>query len=368
MAEDSWDAKAITVSRGRGFGPWYSIMRWIGRRCTTHFFSSVDVIGELDSVPAEGPFILVCTHFSTIMDVAVISAHLPHNRPIHYWAKKGLYRGKTIAWILNDSGNIQVDRKTKSNQDLFQGTFDAMQAGEAIGLFPEGGSYTEPKLHSMKAGAAWAALEYAKYLAFDEQGHLREDAKETKTGVKIVPASINYTEKSRFRSKAVFQIGRAFSVDEYSAEFLSASTKAGEEVNLVTSDNSSFPYSAPMTPRPTTPVNGSGPAGDDSGYLSAASMTTAVSTSSEAPPALRTAINGIGTTAHGATRRGDRRAKGAVQKLTDRIGTELNAITINAPDWKTWHAMKVARELFWAGKRKGGSDLDVKLLVPLSNA
>lgn len=72
------------------------------------------------------------------MDVAIISSYLPHDRPIHYWAKKGLYRGKTIAWILNDSGNIQVDRKNKDNQELFKGTFDAMQAGEAIGLFPEG--------------------------------------------------------------------------------------------------------------------------------------------------------------------------------------------------------------------------------------
>jgi 1-acyl-sn-glycerol-3-phosphate acyltransferase len=31
-----------------------------------------------------------------------------------------------------------VDRKTKNNQDLFAGTFEAMKAGEAIGLFPEG--------------------------------------------------------------------------------------------------------------------------------------------------------------------------------------------------------------------------------------
>lgn len=72
------------------------------------------------------------------MDVAIISAHLPHNRPIHYWAKKGLYRGRLFAWILNDSGNIQVDRQNKDNQALFKGTFDAMDAGEAIALFPEG--------------------------------------------------------------------------------------------------------------------------------------------------------------------------------------------------------------------------------------
>lgn len=373
-------------------------MRWIGRRCSEHFFSSVEVIGG-ESVPAEGPFILVCTHFSTIMDVAIISAHLPHNRPIHYWAKKGLYRGKLFAWILNDSGNIQVDRQTKSNQDLFKGTFDAMQAGEAIGLFPEGeshgfficstaknlmlmfsirmcplgGSFTEPKLHSIKAGAAWAALEYAKFLALDENGSLKQGAAEaTKTGVKIVPASINYTEKSRFRSNAVFHIGEAFSVDEFTEEFLSASLDASNssqdhgnvKLGGITSEQSSFPFSAPQTPMISTPAPGSD---NETSYLSAASITTAGSSATDAP-AIKAALNSVGSSAHGVTRRSDRAAKAAVQKLTDRIGTELNHITINAPDWKLWHAMKISRELFWAGRKNESADLDVKLIVPLSNA
>lgn len=375
MADDSWDSKAITVSRGRGFGPWYRIMRWIGRRCSDHFFSDVQVIGGED-VPATGPFILVCTHFSTIMDVAIISAHLPHNRPIHYWAKKGLYRGKLFAWILNDSGNIQVDRKNKDNQQLFKGTFDAMEAGEAIGLFPEGGSFTEPKLHSMKAGAAWAALEYAKHLTLQREeangdGHAGDPTR-IKTDVMVVPASINYTEKSRFRSKAVFQMGKAFSVDEFTEEFLSASiasngpdTVTFDQVSKsVTSEQSAFPYSAAQTPLiPNTPSADT--SDGEQSYFSG------MSSSNEAAAAdpMRKVLHGVGAPARGSTRRQDSGAKAAVQKLTDRIGRELNEITFNAPDWKTWHAMKVARELFWQGEsKKGGTELDVRLLVPLSNA
>ncbi|CAO1628945.1 unnamed protein product [Parajaminaea phylloscopi] len=366
MSQDSWDSKAISVSRGRGFGPWYSVMRWIGRRCSEHFFSSVEVIGG-ESVPASGPFILVCTHFSTIMDVAIISAHLPHSRPIHYWAKKGLYRGRLFAWILNDSGNIQVDRQNKDNQALFKGTFDAMEAGEAIALFPEGGSYTEPRLHAIKAGAAWAALEYAKFLAVDEEGQLKShNVRDIKTGVKIVPASINYTEKSRFRSKAVFHIGQAFSVDEYSDEFLSASlaSSGDSSLGLGPSDQSIFPYSAPQTPLPQTPAAYSD---NETSYLSTASASTAASSAVDIA-SVKSTLNAIGSATHGMTRRGDRGAKGAVQKLTDRIGSELNAITINAPDWKTWHAMKVARELLWSGKSKGGQEMDIRQIVPISNA
>lgn len=82
----------------------------------------------------------------------------------------------------------------------------------------------------------------------------------------------------------------------------------------------------------------------------------------EAAPAVREALKSIGSSAHGVTRRGDRGAKGAVQKLTDRIASELTGITINAPDWRVWHAMKMARDLLF------DDDVDVKLLVPLSNA
>ncbi|PWN32572.1 acyltransferase, partial [Meira miltonrushii] len=258
------------------FGPAYTFMRFVGERSAAHFFRRILVVGG-ERVPKKGTYILCCTHFSTLMDVAIISAEL--DRPIHYWAKRGLYKRQPFRWILENSGNIQVNRKEKSNEDLFAGTFQAMKAGEPIGLFPEGGSYTEHRLHSMKAGAAWAALEYAKHLLL--QGEIDDP---TKSKVTIVPAAINYTDKSRFRSEAVFEFGQPFTVDEYMTEF--------------------------MTPSNTTS------------------------------------------------------ARNAVSKLTDRIGTEIYKMTIDAPDWTTWHSVKMARELIW----KKNGQLPLRDLVPISNA
>jgi len=63
----------------------------------------------------------------------------------------------------------------------------------------------------MKAGAAWAALEYAKHLLMENQENASSDESlekkklETWTDVTIVPASINYSDKSRFRTRAVFE-------------------------------------------------------------------------------------------------------------------------------------------------------------------
>lgn len=73
------------------------------------------------------------------------------------------------------------------------GTFKALSEGLAVALFPEGTSYTETKIMQVKDGAAWAALEYTKW-AKDE------DLKQHET-VKIIPAAIVYTNKSKYRSQ-----------------------------------------------------------------------------------------------------------------------------------------------------------------------
>lgn len=97
-----------------------------------------------------------------------------------------------MTYILTSAGNIPVDRKTKDRRKLFAGTMEALAQGTAVALFPEGTSYTEPRIMQVKDGAAWAALEYTKWRT--EQGN---DARP----VTIVPTAIVYTDKSKYRSR-----------------------------------------------------------------------------------------------------------------------------------------------------------------------
>ena len=94
------------------------------------------------------------------------------------------------------SGNIPVDRKSKDRQTLFKGTIDALSCGGAVALFPEGTSYTEPRIMQVKDGAAWAALEYTKWL--------KQNLGTTQKDVTIVPVSIVYTNKTKYRSEVRF--------------------------------------------------------------------------------------------------------------------------------------------------------------------
>lgn len=339
-------------TKGAGFGPMYNFMAWVGDRSAAHFFRKVVVVGGHD-VPKEGqPIILCCTHFSTLMDVAIISAKLPHNRSIHYWAKRGLYKRQPFRWILQNSGNIQVDRKTKNNQDLFAGTFKAMEAGEAIGLFPEGGSYTEHRFHSMKAGAAWAALEYARHLV--QKG----SSNPTKTQLLIVPASINYTDKSRFRSQAVFQFGTPFSVDQYTKEFLADDVVEAQEYpfHLLANNTNSLP----STPGPSTIVSS-----ETEGPHPESRMRIGLDLGTPADPnGPVSKVNGLTSATLSRAPATKNSARAAVTKLTDRIGAEIYKMTIDAPDWTTWHSIKMARELIW----QKAKNLPLTELVPISNA
>jgi glycerol-3-phosphate O-acyltransferase/dihydroxyacetone phosphate acyltransferase len=103
---------------------------------------------------------------------------------------------------------------------LFAGTFQALAEDDAVGLFPEGTSYTLPRIVQVKDGASWAALEYVKWVA--------EGAKNKNNGKElvIIPAGITYTDKSKYRSSAVIEYGPAIHVSDFKAQFLSG--KEGE--------------------------------------------------------------------------------------------------------------------------------------------
>lgn len=101
-----------------------------------------------------------------------------------------------MRYIMFSTGNIPVDRKSKDRQTLFKGTIDALSSGSAVALFPEGTSYTEPRIMQVKDGAAWAALEFTKWL--------KQNPGTTQQDVTIVPVSIVYTNKTKYRSEVRF--------------------------------------------------------------------------------------------------------------------------------------------------------------------
>ncbi|KAK0475577.1 hypothetical protein IW261DRAFT_1567977 [Armillaria novae-zelandiae] len=152
------------------------------------------------------------THHNMILDPIILSTSFPYKRILHYWSKASLYANPVVRYILLSTGNIPVDRKSKDRQVLFKGTFEALAKGGAVALFPEGTSYTEPRIMQVKDGAAWAALEYTKWLKENPE-------KAPSNEVKIIPAAIVYTNKSKYRSNVIVEFGRPISMDAYLTQF-----------------------------------------------------------------------------------------------------------------------------------------------------
>lgn len=155
---------------------------------------------------------MISSVFSTFAHPLIANA-FPYKRILHYWAKgtrfydsqstiltggllASLFAGPVMNAIFTSAGNIPVDRKATDKRLLFRGTFRALANGEAVALFPEGTSYTEPHIMQVKDGAAWAALEYTKW-AQENPNNIKKGAE----NVMIIPASIVYTNKSKYRSQ-----------------------------------------------------------------------------------------------------------------------------------------------------------------------
>ncbi|KAJ8695889.1 hypothetical protein PTI98_005799 [Pleurotus ostreatus] len=240
----------------------HRVIRRLASWAVWSFFTEVHVIGG-ENVPKHGPIIVAATHHNMMLDPAILSVAFPYARILNYWSKASLFGNPMLAYILSSSGNIPVDRKSKDRQILFKGTFDALSRGWAVALFPEGTSYTEPRIMQVKDGAAWAALEYEKWVG-------ENPGKSTEGSVTIIPAAIVYTNKSKYRSKVILEFGQPITMDEYRQQFFSSEDGA---------------------------------------------------------------------------------PRAAAKRLTRTIERELIEATINAPDWDTLYAARMARDIMWEGDK-----------------
>ncbi|KAJ7141153.1 glycerol-3-phosphate-acyltransferase [Mycena epipterygia] len=192
-------------------------LRYMSSQAAASFFTEVRVIGG-ENVPKDGPIIVTATHHNMMLDPVILSYAFPYGRILNYWSKASLFINPIVSYVLYSSGNIPVDRKSKDRKVLLKGTLEALAKGSVVALFPEGTSYTEPRIMQIKDGAAWAALEYTKWM--------QETPEKKMKPLVVVPAAIVYTNKSKYRSDVVVEFGQPITMDPYIEQFSSATEGA----------------------------------------------------------------------------------------------------------------------------------------------
>ena len=169
-------------------------VRWLARAACWVFYRA-DRIGD---VPGDGAVLLLPNHPNALLDPAVIWATA--GRDIRFLAKSTLFSGP-LGPLVASAGAIPVYRRldqgvdTSKNAETFTAVSEALAAGDAICIFPEGISHSTGRLEPLRTGAARMAL------AAERAG----------TRVTLVPVGLNFDRKTAFRSRVTVVFGQSFS-------------------------------------------------------------------------------------------------------------------------------------------------------------
>ena len=176
---------------------------WIVRTITNTFFRRIDVVGA-ENVPGDGPVIFAGNHPNALMDGWLLTATCGR-WPLHFMANAKLWNYKVLGFFLNAMGAVPVYPREEhgadaDNTSAFEKLYEVIEAGNCMGVFPEGVSHAESQLMKLKTGAARIALAVAG------RGN---------TNVTIIPCGLNYIHRHRFRSQVLIEFGTPIIVDKH---------------------------------------------------------------------------------------------------------------------------------------------------------
>jgi glycerol-3-phosphate O-acyltransferase/dihydroxyacetone phosphate acyltransferase len=157
------------------------------------FFREIVIEGR-ENLPASGPLILAANHPNDLLDPLLTLFFSPPFRLRHI-AKSTLLQVPLVGFILRRMRAIPVLRHKEARGPIdytsfFNECVEALRGGDAIVIFPEGGSSETPFIGPLKTGAA------RMYFLARQRG----------TDVPIVPVGINYEEGSIFRSSVLLLV------------------------------------------------------------------------------------------------------------------------------------------------------------------
>lgn len=178
-----------------------------------------------EGLPAGGPTIYVSNHVNGLMDPLLIRVIV--RRPARFLAKSSLFGNPFGRLAMNAFGCVTIHRahdagggglkaRAAANELAFARCREVLSAGQALALFPEGVSHSEPRLMPLKKGAARIALSA-------EREHRERTGQPL--GLVVVPLGLRYQDKATFRSAVRVVVGAPIAV----ADLLSAGERAAEE-------------------------------------------------------------------------------------------------------------------------------------------
>ena len=187
----------------------YALMRAVARIALRWFYRDIRVEGA-ERLPATGPLLVAINHPNALADVMVAGISLP--RRLTLTAKATLSDHPVLGALFRTLGVVPLRRASDErargggddvsrNEEAFAALLDALAAGRAVLIFPEGRSHSEPAVAPLRTGLARVALQ-----ARDHRGLAR---------VTIVPVGLVFERKWEPRSRVLVQVGTTLCMDEW---------------------------------------------------------------------------------------------------------------------------------------------------------
>lgn len=170
-----------------------TLLLFICRLALRIFFRRLEIVGS-ERVP-QGKVMFALNHPNGLIDPLFILCYA--GRPVSFLAKAPLFTMPVIGYFVRSFRCLPVYRQQDNNDPaqnraMMQRAVELLAEGNALALFPEGTSHSEPSLKPFRSGAARIALSAAA---------LAGDA------VKVVPVGLSYSRKYVFRSNALLLFG-----------------------------------------------------------------------------------------------------------------------------------------------------------------
>jgi 1-acyl-sn-glycerol-3-phosphate acyltransferase len=111
-------------------------------------------VSKLDAVPEEGPAVIICNHVSFV-DPLVIMAACP--RPIRFVMDHHIFRWPVMNFVFRSSKAIPI-APAKEDAVMMEKAFEevgkALDAGDLVGIFPEGKITGDGNINPFRPGIA----------------------------------------------------------------------------------------------------------------------------------------------------------------------------------------------------------------------
>ncbi|NIP81897.1 MAG: hypothetical protein GWM90_22840, partial [Gemmatimonadetes bacterium] len=166
-------------------------------------FHSIERVGP--PLPP-GPVLVVANHPNSLLDPLVIFRIA--GRPTRPLAKAPLFHQPGVGQVLRAMNGLPVYRRQDDpsrmhhNEETFRSAIEALWAGEAVQIYPEGVSHDEPALQPLRTGAARISL-----AAEADAGWTLD--------LRIVPVGLTYSRKAVFRGSVVAWMGTPIRVRDW---------------------------------------------------------------------------------------------------------------------------------------------------------